>query len=134
MYENTEDKTVPVLQFSDILDIVRDYCEQGVPLLSHPNNEDHRAPNNNKGLRASVFPLDALKSSFVARTAQLLGLYAQEHKAGGLATRRGMLPPTGTAGLDPIKAGGSGGRIHGTARKHPDEPLVGPSSSCAANR
>ncbi|KAK3384706.1 hypothetical protein B0T24DRAFT_95125, partial [Lasiosphaeria ovina] len=137
--ENTEDKTVPVLQFSDILNIVRKHYEQGVPLLSHPDNKDPWAPNNNKGLRASVFPLDALKSGFVAGIAQLLGLHAQEHKVGGvgfqarggvgskvpfsslsggaaLATRCGMLPPTGTAGLDPIKAGGSGGRIHGTAR------------------
>ncbi|KAK0737367.1 hypothetical protein B0T21DRAFT_438912 [Apiosordaria backusii] len=66
-----------------------------------------------------------------AGIAQLLGPHAQEHKAGGvgfqarggvgskapfsslsggaaLATRRGMLPPTGKAGLGPIKAGGSG--------------------------
>jgi len=137
--ENTEDKTVPVLQFSDILHIVREHCEQGVPLLSHPDNEDPRAPNNNKSLRASVLPLDALKSGFAAGIAQLLGPHAQDHKAGGvgfqarggvgskapfsslsggaaLATRRGMLPPTGTAGLGPIKAGGSVRRIHGTAR------------------
>ncbi|KAK0732399.1 hypothetical protein B0T21DRAFT_368929 [Apiosordaria backusii] len=137
--ENTEDKTVPILQFSDILQIVRGHCEQGVPLLRHPDNKDPRAPNNNKGLRASVFPLDALKSGFAAGIAQLLGPHAQEHKAGGvgfqarggvgskapfsslsggaaLATRRSMLPPTGKAGLGPIKAGGSRRHIHGTAR------------------
>jgi len=127
---------VPVLQFSDILHIVREHCEQGVPLLSHPDNKDPPAPNpnddnNNKSLRASVFPLDTLKSGFAAGIAQLLRPHAQEHKAGGvgskapfsslsggaaLATRHGMLPPTGTAGLGPIKAGGSGRRIHGTAR------------------
>jgi len=140
--DNIEDRTVPILQFSDILHIVRQHCEQGVPLSSHPDNEDHpRAPNNsnNKGLRASVFPLGASKSGFAAGIAQLLGPHAQEHKAGGmgfqardgvgpkapfsslsggaaLATPRGTPTPTGTAGLGPIKAGGSGRRIHGTAR------------------
>lgn len=134
--ENIEDKTVPVLQFSDILYIVREHCKQGVPLLSHPDNEDPQAPNNNNnGLRASVFPPGALKSGFAAGIAKLLG----PHKASGagfqarggvgskapfsslsggaaLAMRRGTLTPTVTAGLGPIKAGGSVRRIHGTAR------------------
>jgi hypothetical protein len=139
--ENIEDKTVPILQFSDILHIVRQHCEQGVALSSHPDNEDPRAPNSSKikRLRASVFPLGASKSGFAAGIAQLLGPHAQEHKAGGvgfqarggvgskapfstlsggtaLATRRGTPTPTGTAGLGPIKAGGSRRRIHGTAR------------------
>jgi hypothetical protein len=131
--EDVEDKTVPGLRFSDILQAIREHYEQGRPLLGHPDNKDSRAlnddNNNNKGLRASVFPLEALTSGFAAGIAQLLVPRAQEHEAGGvrskapfpsggaaLTTRRGMLPPTGTPGLGPIKAGGSGRRVHGTAR------------------
>ncbi|KAK0701272.1 hypothetical protein B0H67DRAFT_614341 [Lasiosphaeris hirsuta] len=119
--EGAEDKTVPVFQFSDILDIIREHCKQGVPLSAHPRNEDPRAPNNNKGLQASAFPLNALKSRFTAITTKFPGPRVVENKpfsslsGGALATRRGMLP-TGTAGLGPIKAGGNGRRIHGTAR------------------
>jgi len=119
-------KIVPVLQFSEVLQVIREYCKQGHPLLGHPDPKDSLAPNDdnnkNKGLGASVFPLEALKSGFEAGITQLLAPHSQEHKAGGLgskapfsslsggaalATRRGMLPPTGTPGLGPIKARGT---------------------------
>ncbi|KAK0719292.1 hypothetical protein B0H67DRAFT_642657 [Lasiosphaeris hirsuta] len=147
--KNAERKTVPVLQFSDILHIFREHCKEGGLLSRHPGNKDPRAPSS-KGLQASALPVDALegyitrlllglhrhsaspldvfKSGFATGINKLLGMHVQEHKAAGVgpkaplsflpggapATRRGMLP-TGTAGLGPIKAGGSGRRIYGTA-------------------
>ncbi|KAK3349886.1 hypothetical protein B0T25DRAFT_633170, partial [Lasiosphaeria hispida] len=117
--ENTKDKTVLILKFSDILDLVHELCEGGIPLTGHPDN---------KTLHACMFPLDIFKVGTTARTAQLLGLLAVEQKArgvesktrfsslsgGALATRRGM--PAGTTGLGQIKAGDIGRRIHGTTR------------------
>ena len=107
--ENAEDKAELVLPFFDILDVVRKLCEGGVPLLGHPDNKDPRAPNisDNKGLRSSVFPLDALKSGFAAGIAKLLAPHAQELKAGGVRFQaRG-----GGGGGNVVKLGSGGKRF-----------------------
>jgi len=98
---------VPILKFSEILNVVRSHCKKGVPLTGHPDN---------KSLQASVFPLDAFRFGSAASTAQLLGLRGVESKAwlsslssGALATR-GM--PTGFARS---MAAGCGRHIHSNA-------------------
>jgi len=63
-----------------------------------------------------VFPLDAFKFGFAARTAQILGLHVVECKArfsslyGSALATHSM-----STGLGQIMAGGSGRRTHGTA-------------------
>jgi hypothetical protein len=104
-----KDNTVPILVFSDILKVIRSYCEKGVLLTGHPDNT---------ALQASVFSPDAFKFGFAARTAQILGLHAVECKARGVPKARFRPYP---AALSPhtacpralvrSKAGGSGRRI-----------------------
>jgi len=105
--ENAKDRAVPILKFSDILKAIRIHCEKGFPLTGPPDN---------KPVQASVFPLDAFKFGFAARTAQILGLHVVECKArfsslyGSALATHSM-----STGLGQIMAGGSGRRIHGTA-------------------
>lgn len=101
------EETVAVLEYSDVLQVIRDHYAQDCPLLGHPANKnspptkDGRTAKFNKGLQGSVFPLDAFKSGFTA-----------------LTSRRGMLPNTGTSGLGLIKTGGSGPRVYGAAARN----------------
>ncbi|KAK0724390.1 hypothetical protein B0H67DRAFT_550170 [Lasiosphaeris hirsuta] len=113
--ESAQGNTVSVLKFSDILEVIRDHCKKGVPLIGHPDNK--------AALQASVFPLHAFNFGFAAHITQLLGLRAAKWKGrnvesktrfwslsgGGALATRGI--PTG---LGQIKAGGSGRLIHPT--------------------
>jgi len=94
--ENAQGSLVSVLKFSDILQVVRDHCKEGVALTGHPDNK--------AVLQASMFPLHTFNFGFAARTTQLLGLRAAGWKSlsgGGALARRGM-----------PKSGGSGRLIH----------------------
>jgi len=112
--ENAKGNTVPILKFSEILNVVRNHCKKGVPLTGHPDN---------KSLQASVFPLDAFRFGSAASTAQLLGLRVVEWKVRGVESKAwlsslssGALAMRGMpTGFGQSMAAGCGRHIHSNA-------------------
>jgi len=112
--ENAKGNTVPILKFSEILNVVRSHCKKGVSLTGHPDN---------KSLQASVFPLDAFRFGSAASTAKLLGLRAVEWKVRGVESKAwlsslssGALATRGMpTGFGQSMAAGCGRHIHSTA-------------------